>query len=834
MKKIILFSFGLSMCVFGSLAAERNLSDRFSVLAAEDRAFTGPLFWLHGTETAERLERMVDVVADSGQGILTIESRYHNDWMGPRWWSDLDTVLARSRRNGLKVIIFDDPWWPSQAMRGRVPEAYGCHAVAAQVVKGAIPSVVSNEICRIRCSEVSAGVFRPGEGDTTVVFTDVRHAEKVNEGGVELRSVNGLDPAAVDWFLATVYDAHYRRYKEYFDDGTVVGYFFDEPETHGDWGPALRDLLAERGEPDLAKMLLAYRFALDDAAEGARLRHRFLDARAEAWGRTMYGRTSAWCKDHGVFSSGHFMEHANEFYSQKLNAGDVMMMEKYVEVPGVDLVCRQYYPRDQLERGERSVLMGQMPKVSSSTAHAHTRLASRPGLNWCEIFGGYGQELTSFEMKWLCDWHQVRGCSFLIPHSFNPKAPHDNDYPPYFYNDGKEPRYPIFRVWADYNNRCALMLSGGEHVCAIAQVLPGQSRNTSRALRPEPFTFAIQDSQMDCDWVRADDLAAAAIETDARTARPALRLPAGDERYPVLALPAAELVDFALLEKALEFARRGGVVIGYAIKPKDTYTRGKTPADVKAAVDEIFAQPASRFFAAEPTPAELVAAVPERVRLEGGVVSPSGLANLHVCHYAKDGYEIYFVANQDATMRREATFRCPLPAGELEVWDPMRGTCVRAVSATEDSRAVLLSFEPGQALFLVRPPTARARTTLPGPLDLAAMRPVPLDGALRVTRTAVPPKGAEPDVRGPFMESVVSEGTFTLEDGPSGARVIVKCVDVRGEPSARITVNGEYAGGFIGEPMTCDITRFVKPGVNRLRIEPFACGEVKIFRERVR
>ena len=39
------------------------------------RENTGPLFWLHGTESEVRLREYVRRVAESGQGMLTIESR---------------------------------------------------------------------------------------------------------------------------------------------------------------------------------------------------------------------------------------------------------------------------------------------------------------------------------------------------------------------------------------------------------------------------------------------------------------------------------------------------------------------------------------------------------------------------------------------------------------------------------------------------------------------------------------------------------------------------------------------------------------------------------------
>ena len=70
-------------CAAGpSLAA---LEQQFRELPPEARRLTGPLFWLHGDESKERLEMYVGKVAEGGNGCFTAESRPHNDWLGPGW-----------------------------------------------------------------------------------------------------------------------------------------------------------------------------------------------------------------------------------------------------------------------------------------------------------------------------------------------------------------------------------------------------------------------------------------------------------------------------------------------------------------------------------------------------------------------------------------------------------------------------------------------------------------------------------------------------------------------------------------------------------------------------
>ena len=385
----------------------------FRVPQGAVRENTGPLFWLHGTETEARLREMVGRVAESGQGILTIESRPHIDWMRAGWWRDVDIVLDECKKRGVKMMVFDDYWWPSQGMGGKypIPEKYQCRDIKAAVyAKGVAPDKVENEICRIAATETKKGFFRLGpDGDKTIVYSwHVPSKGRVQGlGGSQGRFayVNGLDEEAVDWFLANFYQPYYDRYRSSFEDGTIPGFFFDEPETMGVWGPALERELVARGE-NIGELLTAFKFKLADPEAQARAIYRYHDARAEGWGRTRSGRQSAWCRKHGVFSSGHFMEHAGCFYSLAMSGGNVMQLMKYVEVPGVDLVCRQYYPHQREDR-RRQIDFGQMPKYASSVAHVYNR---HNGKNWCEIFGAYFQDLTYPQMKWMCDWHQYQGC----------------------------------------------------------------------------------------------------------------------------------------------------------------------------------------------------------------------------------------------------------------------------------------------------------------------------------------------------------------------------------------------------------------------------------------
>ena len=453
----------------------------------------------------------------------------------------------------------------------------------------------------------------------------------------------------------------------------------------------------------------------------------------------------------------------------------------------------------------------------------------------------------------------------------------------------------------------------------------------------------------------------------------------------ILSLPATEYVPFAVLEKALAFAKAGGVVVGYGLRPSNTPTRGKTAADVRSLVNAIFAQPTALFIEGEPDGAALRAALarkypgtdqPLAVRaFDFPGLSAADGRMLAVNHYVKDGAQTLFIANQDFKRRRDLSLCAKWPVDKAELWDPMQGTIERPVV---ENGLVKLALEPSQAVFLVWPKTAsvQQQDALPPRVDMPngevvavavkeTVTPVAIEGAKEApaaaalnyakwiwhpvnpkaqgkvtfttkidvsaadeaeivfscdneayiyvngkevakqktgdsndgwrlpTKAKFPLKAGTNEIRvladnvlpgaagficsikwsagmllsdeqfwkvsrageaavkpleicrygqgvwgklgpatkimrSPFAKSVATELAFTLPELKPGARVYLACDDVGGEKSAAVTVNGVYAGGFIGKPYRVDVTKSVKAGANTLETKPFSLKNPRI------
>jgi hypothetical protein len=66
------------------------------------------------------------------------------------------------------------------------------------------------------------------------------------------------------------------------------------------------------------------------------------------------------------------------------------------------------------------------------------------------------------------------------------------------------------------------------------------------------------------------------------------------------------------------------------------------------------------------------------------------------------------------------------------------------------------------------------------------------------------------------------------ELAPLPSRAYLEVEEIAPEAAACVTVNGQYAGGFIGKPFRLDVTRYLKADANRIDITPFAPKSVRL------
>jgi hypothetical protein len=206
---------------------------------------------------------------------------------------------------------------------------------------------------------------------------------------------------------------------------------------------------------------------------------------------------------------------------------------------------------------------------------------------------------------------------------------------------------------------------------------------------------------------------------------------------------------------------------------------------------------------------------------------------IHYGHRSSNDGEIYFITNQtNGTKQITPEFR--VKGLQPELWEATTGS-IRKLPAYVQNRnttAVPLKLAPYESVFVV----FREKTGKAVAQDVKANYPEPilltdLKGSWTVQFDAAFGGPAQPVVFETLKDWTTSaddhikyySGTafytkeFNVNKLPEGKQIFIDLGNFTA--MAKVTVNGQYAGGLWTAPYRLNITQWVKPGVNGLKIE---------------
>jgi hypothetical protein len=371
--------------------------------------------------------------------------------------------------------------------------------------------------------------------------------------------------SAADWFANNVIKPHY--------DNTgatnIAGFFYDEPEYYGTWGLGM-----ESDSPDWKQIMVGKFYGLSGEAQG-KATYEYWDTLGERVGRVGYGTYRNFVNSKGGKLTGHGNED-DRCGPIGLGLPQINMMEiqKYQDIPGMDLVVGQVHTR------QKPYWMYQLPKLTSSIAITNN-LPGHYALD--EIFGGYGWGMTYQERRWLSDWNTVQGVNIMDPHAVNPKGTMSNpdtDYPPFYYYTGDEANWPNYKAWCERQNRLSYMLTGNDatnYSCAQVAVLwPGYSKFVGAWDYPYNMQTALEDVNYDHHLLTYNR-----FESTATLNAAAKQIELYNSKYKILVMPAVEYIPYATLNKVKQFYDNGGIVIGWQRVPTKSAKFGNSDSEIQ-------------------------------------------------------------------------------------------------------------------------------------------------------------------------------------------------------------------------------------------------------------
>ena len=764
-------------------------------------------------------------------------------------------AAEQARRLGLRVDITLGSGWPfggphipvteaAGALRTEdVPIPAGSDSVAVPYVAAGerflaafvVPGAMSNQDLgkAVRLSEIRNGrLFVPQESEpqTALFFISSRTGMTVKRPAVAAEGfvLDHYDSRAIATHLQSVGD----RLLQAFGDHPPYAVFSDSLEDYGsDWTPDLLEQFRRRRGYDLEPYLPA--LMGDIGPKTAAIRH--------DWGRTL-------------------TELANENFLEPLHVWALqhhtLLRSQTYGFPPVTLSSNQFEDLPEGE-GKATLLMWREfsdTRWAASAGHLFNHpVTSSETWTWLH---SPPFRATPLDMKAEADLHFLQGINQLVGHGW-PYSPDSAGEPGWrMYAaaalNAHNPWFTVMPELAGYLQRVSFALRQGKPANDVALLLPNDDVWASFKARVSKGKPAISiggfdetGSNVTIDESMAKFLGKEIIGQilDAGFNLDFIDADAIDQvgiPYKALVLPGVDRIPPATYAKILDYAKRGGVVIGSRHVPSTAPGLANAERD-GARIQEI----SQSLFHGEISSAHFV----EQDDQVGGalakalqpdmVLSPA-TPEIGFIHRKLQNGDLYFVANTDNHVKTvTAKFRDTAKHGEF--WDPLSG----AVSGVADPATVQLSLEPyGSRLIFFSDIALAEQHTRPRGMT----KEVDLSHGWQLSFAGNQETSEMPDLHSwtddlrfiYYSGLATYQKTFDLPPAYSapGASVIldfgpgttVEKPSPLGDPNmraylespvreaAQVYVNGQFAGAVWKPPYRVDLTQHTKPGQNVIRV----------------
>jgi hypothetical protein len=768
------------------------------VLAGRQANCIVPLFWQRGEDESVIREEMARVHA-AGIGAVCVEARPHPDFLGPRWWRDMDVILDEARARAMRVWVFDDDHFPTGHAAGKLKDAppelqrlflrevhldaLGPRPNASFLVKPflAAPffwrggggetrllSVIA--ACRDAAGNRLTGEFIDLTGciQGDALYWDVPEGcwrifflTTATRGGSEHQAeyLNPLVPASVKVLLDTVYEPFYDRYKDDFGQA-FAGFFSDEPGFYNEpdtfnfqsglgrpgiplpWRADLLERLAEgvsdpEGRRD-PRLLLPLLWHAGDAATGA-VRYAYMDLVSRLYGECFTQQIGDWCRARGVEYIGHVLEDNGVHARLGSGAGHYFRALWGQDMAGLDVVLWQLAPG--LDGGTFANVTGEGDGeffhygLGKLGASLAHLDPKKRGRALCEVFGAYGWAEGLKLMKWITDHMLVRGVNVFMPHAFSQAAFPDPDCPPHFYARGQNPQYRFYSLLNDYTNRASHLLSGGLHVAPLAVLYHAEAEWAGDAMPFHQPVRRLLQRQIDCDVLPADLLLEGAALAGGR-------LQVNGESYRALVVPYSQALPEKLLARLAELAGEGLPVVFVDRLPERPADR---PKDCEA-LARLAALPAARAVPLE--------ALAQLARAQGwpALEADGSHPYLRVYHVRHPGLDVYLFTNEHPHRPVETYLALREQPGPAAIYDAFDNQITRLeTTAAGGGLGFPLTLSPYESRLVVCGPAL-------GELPESAFTPAPA----RPTAPQPAPPPPTLELRGPWRVSTAAAEAYPL------------------------------------------------------------------------
>lgn len=817
-----------------------------------------PLFWQHG-ENEVVLREYMDKIEQSGIKAVCVEARPHPEFVGKKWWSDMDCIIEEAKNRDMKIWILDDSHFPTGFANGEIRDKFphlkkrflkvhqldfvGPMKAAKAIIKFAFQDKDDKLVGAVLGKKVN---FKEVDSETLIDITktvidkktvsfDLPEGEwrlivlvETYTGGEKQTQdyLNPIDPEATDVLIDAVYETHYEKYKDEFGK-TILGFFSDEPRfgnIHGALGSIGRNEMVLPWRKDMVEQMdnklgfssLLYLPLLfvDGGNKAHEMRYAYMDLVSELYSVHFNQRIGKWCEEHKVDYIGHTIEDNNAHSRLGYGAGHFFRAMQGQHMAGIDVVLHQLLPG--MDNGYFKAMTSSgwdgeffhyvLGKLGSSLGHIDPK---KNGRVMCEVFGAYGWSEGIRMMKWITDYMLVRGVNEFVPHAFNPKQYPDNDCPPHFYAHGKNPQYNDFKILMNYMNRMSDLLSKGIHRAPIGLIYHGEAEWAGEYMLMQKPAALLTRNQIDFDILPIDTLLKASMEKN--------RLKVNKEVFRGLVVPYAEALPKVFIEKLLMLAKLGLKI--YILN--EFPCRASNGEEIKYLIQECQNEANINVIPLE----QLVSKLKKDNLYE--IEADSYEPYLRYYHYEHEDGQVFMFTNEHPYNEISTNIMIPL-SNKCYIYDALENKINENINAVmqENKTKLSISLQPYESMVVV---FTNEKETNYSYLPIVLEKQIELKNEVKVSfakeqdypqfSNSIIVKGfasiEELQSKEEFAGIIRYETEFEIDNIPNVLKLKINGV----YETAKVWINGKLNGVKICPPYSYDITNGVYIGKNTLIIE---------------